>query len=309
MHPLLPLFAVGLDFLFRDAEPWPHPVRIIGRLLDSLEKRAREQSRVSLLTAGWISLFLVCLFTGAITWVVTHLPLLGLIFSLYLAYSGLSLAGLLFAAKRIAALLEENREVEARRYLGMLVTRDTSPLDRRELYKTLAETVSENLNDGFVAPMFYLLLGGPVLLWVYKAVSTMDSMWGYSTSQWRRLGRAGAKTEDVLSYLPARITYILTVASAWLWRLSWREALTLTPKQAGKMESPNAGWPMAACAWAVGAGMGGEALYFGQVRKKPLLGPEARAWDKKAIQNLFRIALTMGLLWTILGTTLLWIAI
>ena len=97
MHPLLPLFAVGLDFLFRDAEPWPHPVRIIGRLLDSLEKRAREQSRVSLLTAGWISLFLVCLFTGAITWVVTHLPLLGLIFSLYLAYSGLSLAGLLFA--------------------------------------------------------------------------------------------------------------------------------------------------------------------------------------------------------------------
>lgn len=309
MHPLLPPLAVLLDFCFRDAEPWPHPVRLIGRLLDSLEAWARQQSRFSLSQAGWISLLLVCLVTGSLAWLGSSIPLIGILVSLYLAYSGLSLAGLLAEAKRISSLLESGRHAEARNSLGMLVSRDTSPLDREGVYRTLAETVSENINDGFVAPMFYLLLGGPVLLWVYKAISTMDSMWGYSTSKWHRLGRAGAKTEDVLSYIPARITYLLTVFAALLLGLSWREALRHTPRQAGRMESPNAGWPMAACALAVGASMGGEALYFGQVRQKPRLGPAEGHWNKKAIQNLFRLTLTIGLLWTVMGSAALWMAL
>jgi adenosylcobinamide-phosphate synthase len=191
----------------------------------------------------------------------------------------------------------------------MLVSRDTSVLDRQGVYRTLAESVSENVNDGFVAPLFYLLLGGPVLMWIYKAVSTMDSMWGYSTPRWRELGRAGAKTEDVLSAVPARITYLLAVLAAWLLRLSWRETLRRTPRQARRMKSPNAGWPMAACAWAVGAEMGGQALYFGETREKPRLGPADKGWDKKAIQRLFRLVLTMGMAWTLLGSAVLWMAV
>lgn len=309
MYPFLPLLAVILDFCFRDAEPWPHPVRLIGRFLDFLEARARQQRRFTLSQAGWISLLLVCLITGALAWLGSSLPLIGIFVSLYLAYSGLSLAGLLAEARNISSLLESGRHVEARNSLGMLVSRDTSPLDAEGVYRTLAETVSENINDGFVAPMFYLLLGGPVLLWVYKAVSTMDSMWGYSTSKWHRLGRAGAKTEDVLSAVPARITYLLAVPAALLLGLSWREVLRHTPSQARRMKSPNAGWPMAACALAVGAPMGGEALYFGQVRQKPRLGPAEGRWNKKAIQSLFRLTLTIGLLWTVVGSAALWMAL
>ncbi|MCF8085726.1 MAG: cobalamin biosynthesis protein [Desulfohalobiaceae bacterium] len=309
MHPLLPLLAVALDFCFRDAEPWPHPVRLIGQFLDQLEERARQQTRISLSAAGWISLLLLVLVTGTITWIAINIPLIGLLIALYLAYSGLSLAGLLAAARHITGLMDAGRESEAKISLGLLVSRDTSALDRQGVYRTLAETVSENINDGFVAPLFYLLLGGPVLLWIYKAISTMDSMWGYPTSMWRQLGRAGARTEDVLSAVPARITYLLAVLAAWLLRLSWRDALLRTPSQARRMKSPNAGWPMAACAWAVGAEMGGEALYFGQVREKPRLGPSGGDWDRKAIQNLFRLTLVLGLVWTVLGCAVLWMAV
>jgi len=308
MDPLLPLIAVLLDFCFRDAEPWPHPVRLVGWLLDHLEERARKQKRISLYRAGWLSLFFLCLVTGAVAWIAISIPFLGLILALYLAYSGLSLAGLLAEVKHISALVDAGRESEARTGLGMLVSRDTSLLDREGIYKTLAETLSENINDGFVAPMFYLLLGGPVLLWIYKAVSTMDSMWGYRTSSWGELGYAGAKTEDALSAIPARITYLLAVLAALILRLSWRDALMRAPEQARRMESPNAGWPMAACAWAVGAKMGGEAVYLGQLRQKPSLGPDAGEWTKKAIQRLFRLALAIGLVWTVLGVTVLWMA-
>jgi adenosylcobinamide-phosphate synthase len=309
MHPLLPLVAVLLDFCFRDAEPWPHPVRLIGGFLDYLEKRAREQARISLHKAGWISLVLLCLVTGASTWIAIHIPLLGMLLALYLAYSGLSLAGLLAEVKHITALLDAGKDSEAKTGLGLLVSRDTSVLDREGIYKTLAETVSENINDGFVAPMFYLLLGGPVLLWLYKAISTVDSMWGYRTPEWQELGYAGARTEDVLSAIPARITYLLAVLAAFFLRLSWRDALFQAPRQARRMESPNAGWPMAACAWAVGAGMGGPALYFGRMREKPRLGPSSGTWNKKAIQELVRLALTIGLLWTVLGVAVLWMAL
>jgi adenosylcobinamide-phosphate synthase len=136
----------------------------------------------------------------------------------------------------------------------------------------------------------------------------MESMWGYRTSEWGELGYAGAKTEDVLSAIPARITYVLAVLAALILRLSWRDALLRSPEQARRMESPNAGWPMAACAWAVGAKMGGEAVYFGQLRQKPSLGPDAGEWTKKAIQRLFRLALAIGLVWTVLGCAVLWMA-
>lgn len=307
MHPLILPLALALDFLFRDIEPWPHPVRLIGSFLDSLEKLARKQVVVSLRTAGGISLLLVCAATATITWFLIQLPLVGVLFSIYLVYSGLSLAGLYFAAQYIGNLVEKGEHLEARRELSLLVSRDTSGMDSQEMYKTLGETVSENINDGYVAPVFYLMLGGPVLQWIYKAVSTMDSMWGYSTTEWSQLGWAAARVEDALAFIPARITYFLAAIVAWALGKSWRQALFLTPGQARMMESPNAGWPMAACAWSVGAGMGGPASYFGQIKRKPVLGPPEQNWDGEKLQDLLRLILAIGLIWTAIGAAFIWL--
>jgi len=146
--------------------------------------------------------------------------------------------------------------------------------------------VSENLNDGFVAPMFYLALFGPGGMWAYKVVSTMDSMWGYKTDQYRDLGYAAAKTDDVLAFIPARITACVMLLVGKYQKLAYDDAKANYKADAVKMESPNAGWPMAAAAWLFGCQMGGTAVYFGVEKGKPLLGPAGKVWDKQTIKDL-----------------------
>ena len=143
--------------------------------------------------------------------------------------------------------------------------------------------MSENLNDGFVAPMFYLAIFGPGGLWAYKAVSTMDSMWGYKTDEYGELGYGAAKIDDVLAWIPARITACLMLFVG-KWRgLAYYEDRSNFQIDAKKMESPNAGWPMAAAAWLFAGQMGGPAKYFGEMKEKPVLGPVGGVWDKNKI--------------------------
>ena len=176
----------------------------------------------------------------------------------------------------------------------MLVSRDTSTLDVAGLRRTLAETVSENLNDGFVAPLFYLALFGPGGMWAYKVVSTMDSMWGYRTEQYRDLGRGAAKTDDFLAWIPARITARIMLFAGKRLGLDHSTAKARYALDAAKIESPNAGWPMAAAAWLVRGQMGGPTVYFGEMKDKPVLGPVGENWDRKKIWALIRLCQSTG---------------
>jgi adenosylcobinamide-phosphate synthase len=176
----------------------------------------------------------------------------------------------------------------------MLVSRSTVDMNAEELRKTLAETVSENFCDAFVAPMLYLVLGGPALMWAYKAVSTMDSMWGYRTERFRDLGWAAARCDDALAYVPARLSAVLLISVGALMGLNWRQALERVWADAATMDSPNAGWPMAACAWLVQGGMGGPATYFGEVKLKPVLGPKGAPWTLNKLSKLSRLVLFSG---------------
>jgi adenosylcobinamide-phosphate synthase len=212
----------------------------------------------------------------------------------YLAYAGLALGQLLKEGRKAARLIESGNLAAARQAVGWLVSRDTTSMGVDELRRTLAETLSENVSDGFVCPLFYLCIGGPVGLWAYKAVSTMDSMWGYRTERYNELGWACARMDDVLAYIPARLTMLfLLIAGACLglpWRLAWAHA----GRDARQMESPNAGWPMAACAWLLGAGMGGTAVYFGKVKQKPALGPHKQVWSPEKLATLLKLLLFSG---------------
>jgi adenosylcobinamide-phosphate synthase len=305
MWTFLPFAAFLLDLAFRDPEGWPHPVRWIGALLQRLEIWARTQRVLSLRQAGAVAVTAAIALVALISLLATSLPALGILAGLYLAYAGLSLAGLLQAAREIADLAEAGSIPLARAKLGCLVTRDTSAMSVEGIYKSLAESVSENVNDAFVAPFFYLLLGGPVLLWIYKTVSTVDSMWGYRTEKWLSLGWFGARLDDALAFIPARISAALLIIGAALLGLRWRDGLRYTRSQAGLMESPNAGWPMAAAAWCLHASMGGSFIYFGQPRQKPLLGPARIEWTSGKIRDLLRLTLVAGLIWAVAGQLLL----
>jgi adenosylcobinamide-phosphate synthase len=301
MWTWLPLAAFLLDLAFKDPERWPHPVRWIGSVLQRLELTARTQRRLTLRQAGVAAVIALIVLVGLCTLLVTSLPVLGLLAGIYLAYAGLSLAGLLQAAREIADLADSGSVPLARTKLGCLVSRDTSGMGREDIYKSLAESVSENLNDAFVAPFLYLLIGGPVLLWIYKAVSTADSMWGYRTEKWSSLGWFGARLDDVLAFVPARISAGLLILGAALLGHDWRNALRHTRTQAALMESPNAGWPMAAAAWCLQAPMGGDFVYFGRLKRKPLLGPSHTDWSQAKIRDLLRLVFIAGLIWALAG--------
>jgi adenosylcobinamide-phosphate synthase len=290
---IVPAAALILDTLFGDPKSLPHPVRLVGRVLDLYEASARRVG-IGLRAAGWAAVILLPAAAWSAAEFLMAIPYLGALVAVYLAYAGLALGCLAREAYRVAALLDTGDLAGARRALSMLVSRDTSALSPDEVRRTLAETVSENLNDGLVAPMFYLVLLGPGGLWAYKTVSTMDSMWGYRTQRHRDLGRGAAKTDDLLAWIPARITAWLMILAGWRRGLDHVAARANVARDAARMESPNAGWPMAAAAWLLGGQMGGRAVYFGEVKEKPVLGPAGAVWDRQMVRSLIRLCKSTG---------------
>lgn len=290
---VVPAVAMILDSLFGDPQNLPHPVRLIGQGLDLFEAAVRKV-KLDLRVAGWAAVILFAVGTWSVAELLMAIPYLGILIAIYLAYAGLALGCLVKDARKVTLLLDSGDLPEARRALAMLVSRDTAELDPAGVRRTLAETVSENLNDGFVAPMFYLTIFGPGGLWAYKAVSTMDSMWGYRTDRYIDLGYAAAKTDDCLAFIPARLTAWALLAVGWMRGLNFREAKAHLAEDAGKMESPNAGWPMAAAAWLMNGQMGGRAVYFGKEKDKPVLGPKGRPWDRDMIRTLILLCKSAG---------------
>ena len=206
--------ALVLDLWLGDpALPWRHPVCLVGKALDWLERPARRfmlaagatRERCRGRLAGALALLALVACTGFAVWAVVSLPLVGLLAAVYLAWAGLAMGSLLQTGELVLERVDQAPEAEARQALSWLVSRDTSAMDRPLMRKTLADTLSENLTDAFTAPFFWLLVGGPVALWCYKAVSTTDSMWGYMTEKWRWLGWAGARADDGLAFVPARL--------------------------------------------------------------------------------------------------------
>ena len=289
----LPLLAAALDLWLKDPPNWPHPVRLIGWMLDRLEHLARS-SLLPPRLAGLLCVLSLALGVGLAIKLIVSLPIIGWFLALYFSFAGLALGGLLQEGRRVARLIREQDIEAARTALSGLVSRDVEQLDENGIRRALAETISENLNDAFVAPFFYLVCFGPAGLWTYKTVSTMDSMWGYKTPRWRELGWAAARADDLLAFLPARLTALTLVAAA---RLQGRPAIRWSAlrRAAASTESPNAGWPMAAAALALRAGMGGPTRYFGQTKPKPWLGPADEPWTNQKLNDLLRLALLAGL--------------
>ncbi|HCG03703.1 MAG TPA: cobalamin biosynthesis protein [Desulfovibrio sp.] len=283
----VPPLALLLDLWLGDPRGLPHPVCGVGRVLRRAEAFARrhadsqpEAARpAALRRTGVLAVLAVAGGVALAVWGLVSLPWLGALASVYFAWAGLALGSLLREGRRTLHAIEHRTPDEARAAVSMLVSRDTAQLDRPDLRRALAETLAENFNDGFVAPLFWLLAGGPAALWGYKAASTMDSMWGYRTDLWRDLGRACARLDDVLAWLPARLSALFLWLSAPMvltggGRGGW-QGFGPMARDARSMESPNAGWPMSAAAWLHGAPMGGPTPYFGVVKHKPVLGPRS----------------------------------
>ncbi len=305
MHfsPLHLLTAYVLDLWLGDPPALPHPVRWIGRLVAWVEEWVypRRSEQVTQLLAGCFLWMLVMVVVVSATrgvllvaeWV--HQALAQVV-AVWMAFTTLATRGLQSESLKVAAALRRSDLREARAFLGLLVSRETSEMDAESILRALLETVSENLSDGVVAPLFYLGIGGPLLAMAYKAVSTMDSMLGYRNDRYQYFGSCAARADDLANWIPARLTGLLLVAAAACWGLDWRAAWRIMRRDGDKLKSPNAGIPEAATAGALGVRLGGPSTYFGKVVAKAYLGDPCQSIDLEAYNQLIRLLFSVSLL-------------
>jgi adenosylcobinamide-phosphate synthase len=272
------LAAVVLDMAIGDPWGFPHPVRGIGWAVEKIEFLSRRILK-SPRKAGVLTWFLVTGTTAACTWLLVRglyfiHPAAGDLISIIILYTAIASKDLAKHALYIRDGVAEKPLAEARRRLSMIVSRRTSSLSKREIITSTVESVAENISDGIVAPLFFAFLGGPVLAMTYKAVSTMDSMLGYKNDVYRDFGWLPARGDDLFNYIPARLSALFLWLAAWLSGYDRKRAWKVLLRDRKKSSSPNAGWPEAVMAGALGIRFGGKVNYFGKTVTKPFIGDQ-----------------------------------
>ena len=277
--------------------PWmPHPVRWIGRLITGVENLLYNDSAPPALMrvsgfALWaiVIAVVVCTARALISLSSFAGPIFGDLALIWLAYTTLATRSLHKESSRIADALRINDLALARTRLSLIVSRETAQLDEAAIVRALVETVSENISDAIIAPLFYLAIFGPVGALTYKAINTMDSMLGYKNERYRYFGSFAARADDIANLIPARISGWLVVGASALMGMDWRSSARVMMRDASKMNSPNAGYPEAAAAGALGVQLGGTSFYFGQSVAKPLLGDPVQPLTLEAYSRMIRL--------------------
>ena len=292
--PALPLIlGFVLDCIIGDPYKMPHPIKLIGSLISRLEKLIRRKMKD--LRLGGVFLALTVIILSTVT------PLLILIFCYRVnVYFGIA-AETILCCYMLAArcLCRESMKVfraadsgnteGARKAVSMIVGRDTSVLDRGGIIRAAVETIAENTSDGVTAPLFYMGIGGAVGGFFYKSVNTMDSMIGYKDEKFADIGWFAAKLDDVLNYIPSRLTALLMVIAAPVCQLDGRNAFRIWKRDRRKHASPNSAQTESACAGALGVQLAGDAYYFGELHKKEFIGDPVRDIENEDIPRANRL--------------------
>ena len=283
-----------LDWIFGDPVWLYHPVRIIGKWIAFLEKILRklvgdqEGNEKKLLIAGGILWILVILASAAVPMGILYLaekfsPCAAFVLECFWCYQLLAARSLGKESKKVYKKLIQDDLPGARLAVSMIVGRDTENLTVEGVTKAAVETVAENTNDGVIAPLIYMLIGGPILGFVYKAVNTMDSMLGYKNEKYLYFGRVAAKMDDVAGFIPARISALLMILASCLLGMDGKNALWIWKRDQRKHASPNAAQTEAVCAGALQVQLAGDAWYFGVKHEKETIGDPIRKIEPKDI--------------------------
>ena len=297
--------AAALDWLLGDPRWLPHPVRWMGRTISALEpflRRAFPKTHTGERIAGGALVLLMAVLFGGGSVLLLRLcgvasPWLAWGVEVWFSFQLLSARDLQVESAAVYRPLRDGDLPLARTMVGRIVGRDASVLDEAGVTRAAVETVAENTGDGVISPVLFLALGGLPLGMAFKAVSTLDSMVGYRTPKYQYFGTAAAKLDDLLNFLPARLTGLLMCLGAALlpgcsgrgaWRIFWRDRK--------KHASPNSAHGEAACAGALGVRLAGDAVYFGALVRKPTLGDGTRPVEAEDILRAIRLMYAAQLL-------------
>lgn len=289
-----------LDLLLGDPYWLFHPIRLIGHLILSLEKKLhlteKQKNKKTELRHGIYLVVIVLVFTVGVTMVILLVsysihPYVGFFVETIMTYQILAVKCLKVESMKVYQALKTEGIEKARQAVSMIVGRDTQVLDEEGVAKAAIETVAENTSDGVIAPMLYTAVGGPVLGFFYKAVNTMDSMVGYKNETYLYFGRAAAKLDDIVNYLPARISAYLMITAAFLGgkQFDGKAAYKIYKRDHGNHASPNSAQTESVCAGALGLQLAGDASYFGKVVKKPYIGDAIRKVEYEDISRINKL--------------------
>ena len=290
--------AVLLDLVLGDPRWLPHPVRWMGRTISALEPFLRRMFSKTpageRIAGGALVLMMAVLFGGGS---ILFLKLCGMVspwlawgVEVWFSFQLLSARDLQVEAMAVYPPLKSGDLEGARAAVSRIVGRDTSVLDGSGVAKAAVETVAENTCDGVISPLIFLFLGGLPLGMAFKAVSTLDSMVGYKNDKYRFFGWASARLDDLLNFIPARLSgLLLCLGAALLPGCSGRRAWAIFWRDRRKHASPNSAHTEAACAGALGVRLAGDASYFGKVVHKPTLGDPVRPVEPEDIPRACRL--------------------
>lgn len=285
-----------LDLILGDPYCLPHPIRWIGSLIAKLEKSLldinQKRDEKKELQRGRFLVFIVLGITVLVSTLLlvgSYLihPYIGIVVETIMTYQILATKCLKVESMKVYKCLKSEGLEASRRAVSMIVGRDTSVLDEEGVAKAAIETVAENTSDGVIAPMLYTALGGPIVGFFYKAINTMDSMVGYKNEKYLHFGRTAAKLDDVVNYIPARISAYLMILASFIAGKAFdgKRAYQIYKRDNRKHASPNSAQTESVCAGALGIQLAGDASYFGKVMKKPYIGDAVRLVEFEDIKR------------------------
>ncbi|SHJ86889.1 adenosylcobinamide-phosphate synthase [Caminicella sporogenes DSM 14501] len=283
-----------MDLIFGDPYWLFHPIKFIGMLIKRLEKLLRKifkkREKIGGIVLALSTIGLVYFITYSILSMARALnPLLENVVKTFMVFQILATKSLDVESRKVYYPLKEGNLLRARKFLSYIVGRDTENLSKREIIRATVETIAENISDGIIAPLFYIFLGGAALGMTYKAVNTLDSMVGYKNDKYIDFGWASARIDDIVNYIPARITSIFIVIASAVLGFNYKKSFKILIRDGRNHSSPNAGYPEAAVAGALGIQLGGTNVYFGKPVYKPTIGDEKKSLEVEDIDKTIRI--------------------
>lgn len=276
-HTATILIAYLIDLMIGDPQGWPHPVKMIGRLISVLDTKLNKRRKIE----GFWMLGIVIVSVTSITFSLLFIAykihiILGLLIEAIVIVTTISQKGLKDAALDVYQPLIRKEITIARKKLAHIVGRDTNRLDKEEIARATIETVAENTTDGITAPLFWAFFAGGTGAMIYRAINTCDSMVGYQNKQYQNFGWASAKLDDLVNWLPARITGIIMLFITTDDISTIKKSIWKLRKEAGKHSSPNSGWTEASVALALGIELGGPNYYQGILSEANKIGEAKR---------------------------------
>ena len=299
------LIGFVIDFILGDPYNLPHPIRWIGNLIAGLDRLLyrEDDSDKTKFIKGMILAIIVLVVSVSLPLIILFLTynvnkILGNIVEGVMCYYLIAPKSLKKESMKVCKELEKGNTQGARYAVSMIVGRDTESLDKKGISKAAVETVAENTSDGVTAPIMYIAVGGAGLGFLYKAVNTMDSMIGYKNDKYMYFGRFAAKLDDVLNYIPSRVTALFMIGASGILGYDFKSAFRIWKRDRRKHKSPISAQSEAVCAGALGLELAGDAYYFGKLVKKDTIGDNKReieARDIKRVNNIMYVTSVMVL--------------